>query len=530
MTMMQRRGFLQLAGYAAVYGGLLADLGRRALALEPAEVAGADPALHLLRRTSFGPTPEALARVRQIGAAAYLEEQFAASDGQTELMVQALYPLTNSSGTLTYLSTGAGFAIDNHIRDLQGAMLYRAAFSSAQLKEVMVDFWNDHFNTFVRRNPIPLKLDFDRDVIRANALGNFRTLFKATVRSGEMLHYLDNWLNRKDAINENYARELLELHSLGKGNYAEADMKALARILSGLGYVSNPVDGLLGAMTVNYGQVLFTAAQHDDGEKRFLGQVFPAGGGEAEIDRALTLILDHPATARFIATKLCRRFVADEPAAPVVDAVAATFTASGGDIKAMLRTLFGSAEFAASAGAKRKRPQELMVGALRACGVTPNERLININLFGAPGNPVGLLTDSLQRAGHIPYGWVPPNGYPDAQRYWANTNTSLYQQQFLVGFVEAISYSYLLADPVNALQFGNSAATGVARARTPRKAVDQVIARLLLDALPADARALLLAFVAQDTDPDAEMDGAALEARVKGLVFVLLASPWFLLR
>lgn len=529
MTMMQRRTFLQVAGYAAVYGGLLADLGRRALALEPAEVAGSDPALHLLRRTSFGPTPEALARVRQVGAAAYLEEQLAASDGQTETMVQALYPLTNTSGTLTYATTGAGFAIDNHIRDLQGAALYRAAFSTAQLKEVMVDFWNDHFNTFVRRNPIPLKLDFDR-LIRAQALGNFRTLFKATVKSGEMLHYLDNWLNRKDAINENYARELLELHSVGKGNYAEADMKALARILSGLGYVSNPVDGLLGAMSLNYGQVLFTDAQHDDGEKRFLGQVFPTGGGEAEIDRALELILDQPATARFVATKLCRRFVADEPPEGVVAAVAASFISSRGDIKAMLRTLFGSAEFAASAGAKRKRPMEVVIGALRACGVTPTERLLNFNLFGPPGNPVGLVPDALQRAGHLPYNWVPPNGYPDLQRYWANTNTSLYQQQFLVGFVEAISFGYVMADPVNALQFGNSAATAVARARTPRKAVDNVVARLLLDALPADARALLLSFVAQDADPDAEMDGAALELRVKGMVFVLLASPWFLLR
>jgi hypothetical protein len=163
MTIMQRRTFLQGLGYAALYGGVLADLMRRAEAMAPAEIAGGDAELHLLRRISFGPTAETLARVRQIGATAYVEEQLAASDSQAELMAQTLYPLINATSTLAYASTGGGFVIDNHIQHLQGAMLYRALFSNAQLKEVMVDFWNDHFSTYVRKNPIPLKLDFDRE-------------------------------------------------------------------------------------------------------------------------------------------------------------------------------------------------------------------------------------------------------------------------------------------------------------------------------------------------------------------------------
>ncbi|MGV2480127.1 UNVERIFIED_CONTAM: DUF1800 family protein, partial [Salmonella enterica subsp. enterica serovar Weltevreden] len=122
----------------------------------------------------------------------------------------------------------------------------------------------DHFNTYIRKNPIPLKLDFDRAAIRPNALGNFKTMFRKVVRSAEMLHYLDNWMNRKGAINENYARELLELHSMGKGNYSEADMKALSRILSGLGYVSDLPQSLLA-----YGLVRFNAAQHDTSAKTF---------------------------------------------------------------------------------------------------------------------------------------------------------------------------------------------------------------------------------------------------------------------
>ena len=527
MTAMKRRTFLQLAGYSALYGGLLADLAQSAQALEPAETAGSDPGLHLLRRVSFGPTAASLARVREIGTAAYIEEQLAASDGVTEALTAALYPLINTAGASIYLSTGAGFAVNIHQLELQSAMLYRALFSSAQLHEVMVDFWNDHFNTYLRKNPVPLKIDFDRDVIRAHALGNFKTLLKATVRSAEMLHYLDNWLNRAGQINENYARELLELHSLGKGGgYTEADMKALALILSGLGFITDlPLSAAL------YGTVQFTAAQHDGSEKNFLGQLFPAGGGEAEIDRALNLILDHPGTAQFIAFKLCRRFVADEPPAALVQRVAAVFGSSGGDIKAMLRLILNSPEFAASAGGKLKRPLEAMVGAMRACGINQVEQLANTYLFGTPiAAPNGLLFNSLVQAGHEPYAWVPPNGYPDREAYWANTNTALYQQKYLVGLVEGISYNYVLTDPLNAVQFGNSVASGVTRARTPRKAVSNAISNLLFTTLPAEATAACLAFVAQDADPDAEMEAATLEQRVKGLVFVLLATPWFLRR
>lgn len=525
--MMQRRSFLQLAAYSALYGGLLADLGRSALAMEPGEIAGPDLDLHLLRRISFGPTPASLARVRDIGRAAYIEEQLGASDLLAETLTAALYPLINTTGSAIYLSTGAGFVVNIHQLELQSAMLYRALFSSAQLHELMVDFWNDHFNTYLRKNPVPMKIDFDRNVIRAHALGNFKTLLKASVRSAEMLHYLDNWLNRSGQINENYARELLELHTLGKGGgYSEADMKALSLILSGLGFVTDlPLSALA------YGTVQFNASQHDGSAKHFLGVDFPAGGGEAEIDRALDLILAHPGTAQHIASKLCRRFVADDPPPALVERVAASFTATGGDIKAMLRLILNSAEFETSAGAKLKRPLEAMIGALRACGINQVDQLANTTLFGIPvAAPNGLLFNSLVQAGHEPFGWVPPNGYPDSADYWANSNTMLYQQKFLVGLVEGISYSYLLADPVSFLTLGNSVATGVTRAKTPRQAVSNAVANLLFTPLPEAASAAALAFVAQDADPDAEMTNTELEQRVKGLVFVLLASPWFLLR
>ncbi len=526
MTAMKRRTFLQGFAYTALYGSLAVDVFNTAQAMQPAEIAGGDPDLHLLRRVSFGPTVAELARVKAVGRTAYIEEQLVASDGQTELLTTALYPLINTGGVGAYLSTGIGFAVNVHQLHLQCAMLYRALFSTAQLKEVMVDFWNDHFNTYLRKNPIPLKLDLDRDVIRPNALGNFKTLLRAVVRSSEMLHYLDNWLNRVDAINENYSRELLELHTLGKGGgYTEADLKALARILSGLGFVTD-----LPLSAVSYGTVQFNAAQHDATEKTFLGVVFPAGGGEAEIDKALQLIVDHPSTARHIASKLCRKFVADEPPAALVDRIAAAFTSSNGDIKTMLRLIFASPEFAASAGAKQKRPLEAMVGAMRACGINTFDSVLNTNLFGTPvASPNGTLFTGLTKAGHEPFGWVPPNGYPDVASYWGNSNSLLYQQKFLVGMVEGIGYGRVLADPQAVLN-GTSVAAGVVKATTPRAAVTNAIANLLFTTLPPSAVTAALAFVAQDADPDAVMEAGLLEQRVKGLVFVLLSSPWFLLR
>jgi len=527
MTAMKRRTVLQGFAYTALYGSLAVDVFTAAEALQPVEIAGRDPDLHLLRRISFGPTVAELSRVRRIGQAAYIEEQLAASDGQTELLTSALYPLINISGASAYLSTGAGFAVGTHQLHLQSAMFYRALFSTAQLKEVMVDFWNDHFNTYLRKNPIPLKLDFDREVIRPNALGNFKTLLRAVVHSGEMLHYLDNWLNRVDAINENYSRELLELHTLGKGGgYTEADLKALARILSGLGFVTD-----LPLSAVSYGTVQFNVEQHDATEKTFLGVQFPAGGGEEEIDRALQLMLEHPSTARFIASKLCRRFVADEPPVALVDRVAVVFTRSDGDIKAMLREVLTSPEFAASAGAKQKRPLEAMLGAMRACGINGFDAVLNTNLFGTPvASPGGTLFTGLTKAGHEPFGWVPPNGYPDVASYWGNSNSLLYQQKFLVGMVEGIGFGRVLADPQAALGNGNSVAAGVTRATTPRAAVRNAIDNLLFTALPEAAVSAAVRFVAQEADPDAVMETGLLEQRVKGLVFVLLSSPWFLLR
>jgi uncharacterized protein (DUF1800 family) len=522
---MQRRTFLQVAGNAVLWSGLARDLAQRAQALTPGKIASSDPDVHLLRRISFGPTVQELARVRKIGRAAYIDEQLTATDLGANLGAAALYPRINTAGGLIYTTTALGLNTGSHVLDLQCAMLYRALYSKAQLKEVMVDFWNDHFNTYIRKNPIPLKLDLDREVIRKHALGNFKTLLHATVRNAEMLFFLDNWVNTTDSINENYARELLELHTLGKGGgYTEDDMRALARILTGLSYlVDLPLSPLL------YGTVQFNAAKHDKTQKQFLGANFPAGGGEAEIDRALDLILRHPGTAQHIARKLCERFVADTAPDTLVARVADTFTSTGGDIPAMLRLILNSDEFAQSGGAKYKRPLDATIGAMRACGTNPFD-LLNTALFGLPvAAPNGTLFNGLKSAGQEPFAWVPPNGYPDTAAYWANTNALLYLEKFVVSFVEGTAFNRILARPLAVLG-GLTVADAVVAAKTPRQAATHAIANLLFVPLPSEAVDACVAFMAQNDGPDTELAQATLTERAKGLVFVLLCSPWFLLR
>jgi uncharacterized protein (DUF1800 family) len=236
----------------------------------------------------------------------------------------------------------------------------------------------------------------DRKVIRPNALGNFRDLLMASVSSPAMLAYLDNVHNVKGQPNENYARELMELHTLGvHGGYDQADVEEVARALTGWRVRLRGLDE---------GQFFFNAEEHDDGQKQILGQVFPAGqGGQQDVAQVVELLANHPSTAQHIATKLVRRFVADEPPTALVERVAQAFLASGGDIKSLLRLIFLSEEFA-MAPPKLKRPYTFLVSALRA---------LNGEATYGPA-----LASWLQMLGQPLFLWPPPNGYPDVSGAW----------------------------------------------------------------------------------------------------------------
>jgi len=398
-----RRKFLKLGGLTAVSTiTSCSAISRQVVKTELPDalpIPAADPAnvtRRLLNRAGYGARPGELARVEAMGLAAYLEEQL-----HPDEIEETAVSLMNRN--LTFYPMEIGQLAEQEQRDatreLLAVNIFRPLHSKKQLYEAMVEFWSDHFNIYLRKDPrmVFLKIVDDRDVIRPHALGKFRDLLTASTKSAAMLLYLDNIRNSKESPNENYARELMELHTLGvDGGYDQQDVQELARVLTGWGV------GLRGR---NLGKTIFREERHDFGEKQLLGQIIPADLGEDELPMVLEMLLTHPSTATFIATKLVRRFVADEPPSALVAQVAQTFTETDGDIKSMLRVIFLSDEFA-NAPSKLKRPFTFMISAMRAVHADMN---VNARALGGWMNQLG----------QIPYHWPPPDGYPDIAAAWA---------------------------------------------------------------------------------------------------------------
>ncbi|MFN2406811.1 MAG: DUF1800 domain-containing protein [Pyrinomonadaceae bacterium] len=336
------------------------------------------------------------------------------------------------------------------IAELQASRILRAVYSERQLQEVMVDFWTNHFNIFANKGADRWLLPaYDRDTIRPNAMGKFSQLLLATAQSPAMLFYLDNFqsvspdANRGGArrmlnqpqrqrrgINENYARELMELHTLGvDGGYTQKDVQEIARCFTGW-TIFQPrggaaaVNAMLGregareAVRREPGTFFFNPRVHDDGEKVVLGHKIPAGGGVKDGLTVLEILSRHPSTAKYIATKLVRHFVSDTPPPALVDRVANAFTKSDGDIRETLKALIFSKEFNSPEAyrAKIKRPFELVVSAIRTLGADTN---------GGPGTH-----QWIARMGEPLYGFQTPNGYSDAAESWVNTGSLLERMNF----------------------------------------------------------------------------------------------------
>ena len=363
---------------------------------------------HVLSRLTFGARGGDYGRVAGLAGTqreaveAYIEEQLAPGlidDAELEHSIRRLDCLSEPIGELfeykpAYL-----------VREMTRANLLRAVWSRRQLYEVMVGFWTDHFNIDSSKGDCKwLAAADDRDVIRPHALGRFPELLRASALSPAMLWYLDGRVNRKrdgdDKPNENYARELLELHTLGvRGGYTQRDVMEVARCLTGWSVRS--------AKQFHKGRVEFHRELHDDGPKLVLGQTIPGGLGEQDLDRVLEIVSLHPATAQHLSEKLCRRFIADEPPASAVRAVAAAFLAHDGEMRPVLRALFGLPEFAQSRRTKLKRPFEFIASALRATGADTD---------AGPG-----LLSYLQRMGNAPFQYPTPEGYSDKGAHWMGT-------------------------------------------------------------------------------------------------------------
>jgi Protein of unknown function (DUF1800) len=359
-----------------------------------------DPDFHLLSRAQYGLRPGDLEYLRDLGHDKWLEEQLhpeSIDDKACELRAKRFETLHLDPGTCYEYKKPV--LRDEMVRHA----LLRAVYSKRQLYEVMVGFWTDHLNINIDKGDcIYLKPADDRLVIRRNALGKFKDLICASALSPAMLVYLDGKENIKAGPsgipNENYGRELLELHTLGvHGGYTQKDVYEVARCLTGWRLRTG----------WSKGKVYFDPGLHDDGAKRVLGHLIEAGGGEKDLDRVVDIACNHPSTAQHIATKLVRRFVSEDPPKVLIARVADTFQGSDGDIKSTLRTLFHSDEFKSSKGSKFKRPFHYIVSCMRASGA---------DTFAHQE-----LVDYLNKMGQGPFQYPTPDGYPDDTRHWLGT-------------------------------------------------------------------------------------------------------------
>lgn len=489
-----------------------AMLGGESLALSKSDDASLpppDPIGLLLSRTSFGIREEEWQAARRIGADAWLAYQLAPERIDTaalEAQIAASLPtvaMTNGQIIALVRETNRQFQASDELR---AATILRQVYSPAQLHEVMVEFWTNHFNVNVGDAAVRFYKNVDDRDIRRHAMGRFADLLKTNARSPAMLFYLDNYLNVASGPNENYARELMELHTLGvDGGYTEDDVKAVARAFTGWTFTAyDPARG------VNDVQFVFLRPRHDTRAKRVLGVDLPAGRGIEDGDAVLEILANHPSTARFIARKLVRRFVSDAPAATLVERIALVFRQTGGDIRAMLRAILTSDEFKASGDDKFKRPVEYTVSALRAT----NAQLT--------GNWVRSVAETLNSLGHLHFSWPAPNGYPDIGGYWINSSAMLTRINYALALGEGASGTAIRVD-INAL-LGSAA-------RTPEQIVDRLAERVLRrQLLPLD-RAVLVQYAAgggPSTMPIA--DAALRQRRAREVLGVMLGSTYFMYR
>ena len=403
--------------------------------------------VHFLSRTSFGVKREDVQKVNRLGIPVYLEEQLhpeRISDSLAEEKLAGLKTMRLSSRELIELyppprqQAGQQEMMGQQqmqgprtvILELQQARLLRSVYSRRQLYEIMVDFWTNHFNVFSAKGADRwLTTAYDRDTIRPHALGRFRDLLLATAQSPAMLFYLDNWLsadpnapaarmggpnNRRRGLNENYARELMELHTLGvDGGYTQRDVQEVARCLTGW-TIRQPR---------GEGSFYFEPRIHDTGEKIVLGNRIPPGGGMEDGLRIIELLAQHPSTARFVSLKLARRFIVDDPPTSLVNKAAEAFTKSAGDIPTVLRALIDSPEFYSpdTYQAKVKKPLEFVASALRSTGAEVQLSHQLLRYLGRMGEPLFLAQ--------------PPTGHPDVAASWTSPDMLLTRMNFATDLI-----------------------------------------------------------------------------------------------
>ena len=454
----------------------------------PADAAGAQAA-QVLNRVAFGGRPGDTARVAEIGPQGWLETQLAADlpdPGVVALRTNGLDVLQNAQDAPDALFS---MSDDELVTETGKAALVRAIYGANQLREAMADFWTNHFNIYALKNDgrVLIPLDVER-VIRPNSLGRFDQLLAATAQCPAMLGYLDNALNRKGVPNENYARELLELHTVGvNSGYTQHDIYEVARCFTGW--------TLRGGW--RRGEFVFNRAIHDAGSKAspFLGISIPAGGGMRDGETVLAAAAHHPATAAHIARELCIRFLGSAPPA-IARAAAAAYLRSGTDIRATLRPILLDGLFMGAASAPLlKRPLDYVASALRATAADTDGGAEVQQRLASMGQPL--------------YQWPMPDGFPEKASAWRSSLLPRWQ------FAIDLCAGRIAGTRLNLNVLAQHAAT-------PEASADALIGAMLGVAPQSEGAApLRSALVAELAAPGAASDSLGRAAAL------LLASPQF---
>ena len=430
---------------AAAAALLFASAAHTGAAQHPAgrELTADEQVLHVLNRLTYGPRPGDAARVRAMGVDRWIAQQLdpaSVPDTAAERLLAPYAMLQADPAEVTAwyrqvvqmrraaardsapsqgngprrAPTDAQAKLREAVTDVESAKLVRAVASERQLEELLADFWANHFSVFKGKGQTRLYIaHYDREVIRPHAMGKFRDLLGAVAKSPAMLFYLDNARSvaerpgRPRGLNENYARELLELHTLGvDGGFTQQDVREVARAFTG--WTIEPREG----------EFVFRPAAHDREAKTVLGKQLRANRGIEDGEEVLDLVARHPATARHVARKLVMRFVSDSPPPALVARAAATFTRTDGDLREVVRTIVSSDEFWSRDAwrAKVKTPFELVASTYRALGAVPDSTPRATLLVARLGQPI--------------YGRQTPDGWPDSGEEWMNAGAILARINF----------------------------------------------------------------------------------------------------
>ncbi|MTD13849.1 DUF1800 family protein [Nakamurella sp. YIM 132087] len=484
----------------------------------PLVAAGAVPsrptrsqAFHLLSRFSYGATTATLNYVTKYGAEAWWNDQV--SRGKLYPGYSAS-PRVAATGTLLnktpaqvrawQKSNGNEYGWDL-MNQVTRVTLGLQAFSNSQLYETVVDFFANHLNvanhaddqTWVRHT-------MDRDVIRKHAFGTFTDMLLASARNPAMLSYLNLADSTKSMINENYGRELLELHTVGIGaGYNEAMVKASSKVLTGRTLERDQ-------SKATYMTYVYKPERHWTGRVTILGWTHPntnAADGQAVGDSYLRYLAKHPSTAKNLARKLCIRFVSDTPSQALIDSVAAAYTANGTAILPTVRAIFTSAEFWASAYKKVRRPAENLYATLR---------ILDGRMGSDPVKTLDTLWWMTRTMGNVPLEWAPPNGYPDVAGAWRSSSNLLSMWQYHRGLAQNWWKEAFVVPPTTALY-------PATRPRTSGEAIRVLNVRLLGNETSATQQAALQEFLGEPAST--LLDNSMLRWYLDHLVPLILDGP-----